>query len=169
MAGGLATLDKVTGKVHTPAAVVAAHGKFFEPEMAHHVDVVLRHAPVRVVAVVGQTARLAAVAVPAQIASDHREIFREAWRDQVPVHVRERVAVQKQQRRAIAADDAAYFHLRIAGLNVELPEAFEHGQLLGESGAGERRSYCQCGAAVKPDAEVEGAGAGCYMSAAIQM
>jgi hypothetical protein len=35
--------------------------------------------------------------------------------------------MEQQQGRAFAADDAVDFHLRIAGLNVELVEAFEHG------------------------------------------
>ena len=113
-----------------PAAVVAAEKKLVEPEMAHDIDVVLRHAPVRVVAVVRQAARLAAVAVAAQIGAHDRVVFCQAWRDEVPVHVGKRIAVEQQQGRAVAADDAVDLHLRVAGLDVEFPEALEHCQLL---------------------------------------
>ena len=115
-----------------PAAVVAAQVELVEAEMAHHVELVFAHAAVGVIAVVGQAARLAAVAVAAQIGGHHGVILRQQRRDDMPVHVREWVAVQKQQGRAVAADDAVDFDLRVAGLDVELFEAFVHCELLAE-------------------------------------
>ena len=58
------------------AAVVAGHHETLEAELAHDVDLVLRHAPERVIAVVRQPARLAAVAVAAQIGGHDREVVR---------------------------------------------------------------------------------------------
>ena len=69
------------------APVVAGDHEALEAELAHDVDLVLRHAPERVVAVVGQAARLAAVAVAAQVGGDHREVPGQARRDEAPVIV----------------------------------------------------------------------------------
>jgi len=45
--------------------------------MAHDVDLVLRHAAERVVAVIRQASGLATVAVAAEIGGDHGEILRQ--------------------------------------------------------------------------------------------
>jgi len=85
------------------AAVLADHGELGEPEVAHHVHLVLRHRALRVVRVIGQALRLAAVAVAAQIRRHDRELLREARRDVAPRVVRERRTMQQQQGRAVAA------------------------------------------------------------------
>ena len=81
------------------AAVVAGNHEFLEAQMFHHIDLVLPHAAKRIVAVVVFPARLAAVAVTAQIGRHHRVVLRQLRRHQMPVHMRQRIAVQQQHRR----------------------------------------------------------------------
>ena len=123
---GIDSPDGVSSWYKYPA-VVTADKEFLEAEMHHHVELILRHAAKRVVAVIGQPARFAAVAIAAQIGCHHREIFRQQRRDYMPMHVRKRIAVHQQQRRAIAADYAVYPLLRIAGLDIKCLETFKHG------------------------------------------
>ena len=82
------------------APVVARDHESLVAEMAHDVDLVLRHAAERVVAVIRQASGLAAVAVSAEISGDHGEILRQARRDEAPVVMRQGIAVQEQHRRA---------------------------------------------------------------------
>ena len=103
--------------------------ELLEAQVLHHLDLVLGHAPERVVAVVGLAARLAAVAVAPQIGTHHGEVLRQPGRDQMPRHVRERVAVQQQHGRAVAAVAQVDHALRIAGLNLDVLESLEHGSL----------------------------------------
>ena len=109
------------------AAVVAGHAELLEAEMLHHFDLVLRHAAERIIAVIFAPARFSAVAVAAQIGRDHGEILREPRRDEMPVRVRERVAVNQQYRRPAAAVTQIDFDFRVARLNLNILEAFEHG------------------------------------------
>ena len=96
--------------------------------MLHHFHLVLRHAAERIIAVIFAPARFSAVAVAAQIGRDHGEILREPRRHEMPVHVRERVAVNQQQcRRPVAAVTQIDFDFRVARLNLNILEAFEHG------------------------------------------
>jgi hypothetical protein len=104
------------------APVVAGHHEALEAELLHHLDLILGHAPEGVVAVVGPTPRLAAVAVAAQVGGDHRESRGEPRRDQTPVDVRQRIAVQQEQRRPGAPHHAVDRHLRIAGTKIEAAE-----------------------------------------------
>src|SRR6266571_809654 len=59
--------------------------------------------------------RLAAVAVTAEIRNDERMVLRELGGDLAPLHMRLRVAVQEQDRWAIAADK--HIDRRAAGLD----------------------------------------------------
>jgi len=112
------------------APIVTGDHELLEAELVHDVDLVLRHAPERVVAVIGQAAGLAAVAVAAQVGRDNGEIVREARGHEAPVVVRERIAVQEQDRRTRAADHATDRHLGIARLDIEAAEALVHRALL---------------------------------------
>ena len=89
-----------------PAAIVADDRKPVEAEMLHHFDLVERHRALRVVGMILAVRRLAAVAVAAQVRRDDRVLLREFRRDEPPRDVRLRRAVQQQQRRTLAADDA---------------------------------------------------------------
>ena len=80
------------------AAVVAGHAELPEAQVLHDFDLVLRHAAERIVAVIFAPARFSAVAVAAEVRRDHGEILREPRRDEMPVRVRERIAVQEQHR-----------------------------------------------------------------------
>ncbi len=112
------------------AAVMAGDEKLFEAEMRHDVDLVLRHAAERVIAVVVFAARLGAVAVAAQIGRDDRKLLRQPVGIAVPAHVRQRVAVQQKQRRSVSAMPQIDLHFRIAGLNLDMLEILEHDALL---------------------------------------
>ena len=112
------------------AAVMAGHHEALEAELAHHVHLVLRHAPERIVAVVRQAARLAAVSVAAQVRRDHGEIVCQAGRDEAPVDVRQGIAVQQEQWRTDAAHHPVDRDLRIAGANVETAEALVHHRVI---------------------------------------
>ena len=112
------------------AAVVAGDEKLFESEMRHDVDLVLRHAAERVIAVVVFAARLGTVAVAAQIGRDDGKLLRQPVRVAVPAHVRQRVAVQEEQRRSAAAMAQIDLHFGIAGLNLDMLEILEHDVLL---------------------------------------
>ncbi len=63
--------------VDAAAAVLADDGEALEAEVPHHLDLVLRHRALRIVRVVGQPLRLAAVAVAAQVGGDDRELLGE--------------------------------------------------------------------------------------------
>ena len=86
-----------------PAAVMAGDVEAVVTERRHHLDLVLRHRPERVVDAVGFLRRGRAVAVAAQVGGDDMELLGQSRRDLVPGHMGQRVAVQQQQRRAIAA------------------------------------------------------------------
>ena len=78
------------------AAVLADDRETLEAEVLHDVDLVLRQRALRIIRVVGQARRLAAVAVAAQIRRDDREFLGEARRDVAPRVERERCTVQQQ-------------------------------------------------------------------------
>ena len=88
------------------AAVVAGEPEAREAQRAHQLDLVRRHRALRVVDVAGAAVGLRRIAVAAQVAADDGEALGEARRDPVPHRVRLRIAVQQQERRAAAADDA---------------------------------------------------------------
>ena len=109
-----------------PPSVVTRDAEFVEAQMLHHLYLILRHTAEGIVHVVGRAARFVAVAVTTKVGAHHCEMFREARRDQVPMHMGQRVAVQQQNRRAVATVAQVDFDLRVAGLNLGLFEAFEH-------------------------------------------
>src|SRR3546814_14353464 len=76
---------------------------------------VLAHRPERVGGMVAPAGRLGAVAVTAQIRGYHRVALGQRGRHPMPAHVGQRVAVQQQQRRPIAADRGV--DLRARGLD----------------------------------------------------
>src|SRR5439155_27272229 len=70
-----------------------------------------------------------AVAIAAEIGSDHVKVLGEPAHDLVPRHMRQRVAVQEQQRRSVAAMpqmDAGAAKRGGSGLDLGAGEAFEH-------------------------------------------
>ena len=90
--------------VHDARAAVVAGGKeAVEAERRHHLDIVLRHRAERIVRVIRLARRLLAVAIAAQVGRHHGEFLRKARRELVPGEMRERIAVQQQQRRPAAA------------------------------------------------------------------
>jgi hypothetical protein len=109
------------------AAVVPGDVELPEAEVLHRLDLVLRHAAERVVAVVGFAARLRTVAIAAEIGAHHGEVSRQLGRDEIPRHVRERVAVQQQHRRALAPVAQVDRALGIAGRDLDVLESLEHG------------------------------------------
>src|SRR5262249_31459086 len=75
-------------------------------------------------AVVSPARRLFGIAVAAQVGGDDGEILRQPWRNLMPGHVRERIAVHEQHRRAVAA---VHGHdARAAGPGLRAGGAFEH-------------------------------------------
>jgi len=108
------------------AAVVAHDVEAIEAQRRHHLDLVLGGGALAVVAeVVGS--RLAAVAVAAQVGCHHRVVRGQRGRHHVPHHVALRVAVEQQERRALAALHQIDGGGR--GLDLRLREAVEHGWL----------------------------------------
>jgi hypothetical protein len=107
-------------------AVVACDVEAVVAEPRHHFHLVLCHAPEGIVAVIREAARLAAVAVAAQVRRDDRKVLREPRRDEVPVHVGERIAVHEQHRRSRPAVAQVDADARIAGLDPGLRESFVH-------------------------------------------
>jgi hypothetical protein len=57
------------------APIVPGHPEALEAQLLHDLDLVLGHAPEGIVAVIRQPARLAAVAVAAQVRGDDRELL----------------------------------------------------------------------------------------------
>ena len=108
------------------AAIMPCDTKCIKAQMLHYIHLVLRHSTEGVVHVIGRTARLVAVAIAAQIRAHHSEMFCKARRNQVPMHMRQRIAMQQQNRRAIAAVSKIDFDFAVAGLNLCVFEAFEH-------------------------------------------
>jgi len=108
------------------APIVAGHHEALEAELLHDLDLVLGHPAKGIVAVIRQPARLATVAVAAQVGDDDGEVLGQPRVDESPVDVRQRVAVQQQQRGSGAADDAVDRDSRIAGGQIEAPEALVH-------------------------------------------
>src|SRR5262249_50684420 len=105
-------------------AVVRGDPEPVETEAPHHLELVVGDRAHAVGLVVGRARRLAAFAVPPQIAGDHRVVLGELRRHPVPHEMRLRNAVQQQHRRAAAAAYAV--DPRTGRLNVELFEPVEH-------------------------------------------
>ena len=105
------------------APIVAGHHEALEAELLHDLDLVLGHPAKGIVAVIRQPARLATVAVAAQVGDDDGEVLGQPRGDESPVDVRQRVAVQEEERRAGASDDAVIGDAGIAGRQVEAAEA----------------------------------------------
>ena len=102
---------------HAPAPVVADSRELVEAEVFHHLDLVLRHGALGVVGMVPAAGRLAAVAVAPQVRRHHREGLGQFRGRLRPGNVRQRVAVQEQDRGALPADHAV--DRRPRGLKLE--------------------------------------------------
>ena len=76
---------------------------FSNPSLPHHLDLIKRHRPLRVVRVLITVRRLAAVAIAAQVGDDDRVVLCQFGRNQPPGDVRLRGAVQQQDRRSLPA------------------------------------------------------------------
>src|SRR5437763_13236097 len=85
-----------------PAAIVAGEEEAAEAERLHRLDLVAGHHALRVALVSLRRRRLRRVPVAAQVGRDDVEALREPRRDLVPDRVRLRVAMEHQQRRAVA-------------------------------------------------------------------
>jgi hypothetical protein len=107
-----------------PAAIVPGHAEALEAELPHDREAVARHRPLGVGLVIGRRRRLRALPVAAQVDGDDGEVLREPRRHPVPRHVRLRVAVQEQERRAVAA--VPHPNDGLAGSDGRELEAFEH-------------------------------------------
>ncbi len=90
---------------HAPAAIVTDHGEALEAEVAHQLDLVLRHRALGIVDVLVAVFGLAAVAVAAQVRRDDGVLLCKLRRHAIPREVSERRAVDQQERWAAAADD----------------------------------------------------------------
>jgi hypothetical protein len=84
------------------AAVVSRYKESLETELGHHTNLISSHAAlgIRLVGRVG--ARLAAVAVAAQVRSHNRERIGQERSDPMPAEVGLWITVQQQERRAFA-------------------------------------------------------------------
>jgi len=100
-----------------------------ETKPSHHLDQIERHRALRIGQVPGVGGRLTAGAITAQVGRDDREALGEARRDLVPHHMTQRIAVNEEQRRAVAA--LLESDLRTRGLDALVREAFEHPRLAG--------------------------------------
>ncbi len=116
------------------AAVVPGNEEPAVAELFHHLDLVLRHRPERIVDVVGAGfVRADTVAIAPEIGGDDVEMLGETARDLAPGHMGQRVAVQQQQGRPVAA--MAQVDARAAkdgggGFDIGSGKPFEHGCLL---------------------------------------
>ena len=109
---------------NSTASIVPGDVESVEPEPLHHRDAIARHRAFGVRFVVVRSRRLRALAVSTQIHCHHRELAREAPRDQVPHHMRLRMPVQEEERRATpAVPDADGRLARVDALELE---SFEH-------------------------------------------
>ena len=103
------------------AAVMPGDRELVEAERRHHLDLVERQRPFRIIREIGAGRRFRAVAVAAQIGDDDGEVLGQARRHLAPHHMGLRVAVQQQQRRAAAAGHEV--DRRARGLDPALGEA----------------------------------------------
>jgi hypothetical protein len=86
----------------TSATIVTEDSELFEPELAHHFDLIERHGTLGIILVIDPVGRLAAVAVAAQIGHDHGVVPRQVRGDEAPRDHRLRRTVQQQDRRTLA-------------------------------------------------------------------
>ncbi len=107
------------------AAVMAGDKEFAIAELLHDLDLVLRHRPERIVDVVfAAIVGADAVAIAAQISGHDMKALGQSAGDLAPGGVGQRIAVQQQQRRAVAA--MAQIDPRARGLDLGPREPFEH-------------------------------------------
>src|SRR6202035_3153850 len=103
------------------AAVVSTRLKFFKTEVAHDLDLILRHGTDRVGRMVGTVVQLGTIPVAAQIGKNDRKYLRQARSYLVPANMGEGIAVHEKQRRPVSP--VTQRDLRPAGFDAALPEA----------------------------------------------
>ena len=109
---------------HPDAAIVTGRVKPRVTKRGHYLDLILRHGAERIVRMVGAARQLLGIAIAAQIRRHHREFFGKPRRKFVPGQMAERIAVQQQERRSLAA---VHRHdARAAGCDLGAGEVFEH-------------------------------------------
>ena len=99
----------------------------FKAQGPHHLDLVLRHSPLGVVAVVRQPLRLSAVPVAPQVGGHHCEALRQLGRHLVPHQTGLRVPVEEEERLPLPHPDPVDFHT--VGLDVEFLSLHPHRSL----------------------------------------
>src|SRR6266446_1596427 len=110
------------------ASVMPGDKEFAIAERFHHLDLVLCHRPERIVDVVfAAIVGADAIAVAAQIRRDDMKALGETAGDLVPRDMGQRVAVQQQQRRAVAA--MSQMDAGAARGDLRPSKAFEHSAL----------------------------------------
>src|SRR5438552_7030442 len=110
-------------------AIMAGDKEFAVAERLHDLDLVLCHRPERIVDVVfAAIVGADAVAVAAQIRRDNMKALGQTVSDLVPGDMGQRVAVQQQQRRAVAT--VSQMDSGAARGNLCPGEPFEHSTLL---------------------------------------
>ena len=98
------------------APIMPGHMEALKPQRLHDPDLVIRHGPFRIIGVVGEAFRFAAVPVTPQVSDDDGVVFGQFRGQETPHQVCLRVAVDKQDGfRAAAADQRVDFN---AGLNL---------------------------------------------------
>jgi hypothetical protein len=107
---------------------VPSDGEPLETHLSHHLDLVASQLAHRVRAVVVGALGLPAVAVPSQVGGDDRELLGQRGRHPMPHEMGLGDAVQKEQRRTLAATTAV--DGRLADSDVERLEALEHADRL---------------------------------------
>src|ERR1700729_4257400 len=108
---------------HAGAAIVPGAIELVEAELLHHVELILAHGAERIVLVIVAARHFFGIAITAQVSGDDGEFLRKFRREFLPRQMAERIAVQKEKRRAFAAlerDDAG-----ARGLDLALGKAFE--------------------------------------------
>src|SRR6266436_4657480 len=109
-------------------AIMAGDKEFAVAERLHNLDLVLCHRPERIVDVVfAAVLGPHTVAVAAQISGDDVKSFGETVGDLVPGNMSQRVAVQQQQRRAVAP--VPQMNAGAARGDLRPSKAFEHSAL----------------------------------------
>src|SRR5258708_33762517 len=107
------------------AAVVPGDEEFAVAELLHDLDLVLRHRPEGIVDIIFAAVFGAyAVAIAPEIGSDHMKMLGQPRRDLMPGDMGQGIAVQQQQRRAVAA--VPQMDLRAAPHHLPPGETLEH-------------------------------------------
>jgi hypothetical protein len=107
------------------ATVTTGDHELAVAKLLHHLDLVERHGAEGIVDVVLTTfLRADIVAIAAQVGANDMEVLGEPACDAMPRHVGQRIAMQQQERRPVAA--MAQVNARATGFDLRAVESFEH-------------------------------------------